>query len=164
MRSLRLFLQRLFPNGIYLLKCLTGLSICYVFYLEMPQYPFYWSLVSVVIAIAPDNSNRQAYDRIIANLLGCTVGLLLYPIGLPGLIVLCIGVTVTIAIGYAVRKVDALRSALAALVIVLLHEREVREWYIPLQRVGCVVAGCLVALLVTLVFNFIGRRLRSGGE
>jgi uncharacterized membrane protein YccC len=99
----------------------------------------------------------QAYDRITANLIGCAVGLALFPIPLPVWLELCLGIVLTIVIGSALKKTEALRSTLAAVVIVLLNERENRQWYLPLERVVCVVAGCVVALLVTLLFTLIAR-------
>lgn len=150
-------LRKLFPNPLYLLKCLIGVLICYVFYVKIPSYPFVWAVVSVVIAISPDNSNKQAYDRMTANLIGCAVGLMLFPIALPVSVELCIGVALTIAVGSALKKEAALRSALAAVIIVLLNERRTSTWYVPLERVVCVVVGCLVALLVTLLFTSIAR-------
>ncbi len=146
---------------VYLLKCLTGASICYILYKKIPQYPFYWAIVSVVVALTPDNSNRQAYNRMIANILGCTVGLILYPLLWPGWLLLCLGIITVIMIGYAAKIVDTLRSAMAALVIVLIHEEGQRSWQVPLERVLCVVAGCLIALGVTLLFNIVGRRLEK---
>jgi uncharacterized membrane protein YccC len=148
-------------NFPYLLKCLTGVIICYVLYKEIPRYPFYWAIVSVVIALTPDNSNRQAYDRMKANILGCAVGLSLYPVHVPNLLLLCIGITLTIGVGIALGLTNTLRSAMAALVIVLIHEEQVKQWYLPLERVLCVVAGCLVALIITMVFNIIARRFKS---
>ena len=150
-------LKKLIPNPIYLLRCVTGVLICYVLYIKIPSYPFMWAVVSVVIALSPDNSNKQAYDRITANLMGCAVGLALFPLALPVWAGLSIGIGLTIAISYALKKDAALRSALAALVIVLLNEQHTRQWYIPLERVVCVVAGCGVALLVTLGFSQIAK-------
>ena len=147
------------PNLVYLLKCVIGVLICYVLYIEIPSYPFVWAVISVVIAISPDNSNKPAYDRITANLIGCAVGLALFPIAAPVWIELCLGVVLTIVIGSALKKVDALRSALAAVIIVLLNERQTSRWYIPLERVVCVVAGCVVALLVTVSFTLIDQWL-----
>ena len=150
-------LKKLIPNPIYLIRCITGVLICYVLYIKIPAYPFIWAVVSVVIALSPDNSNKQAYDRITANLMGCAVGLALFPLALPVWVGLSIGIALTIAISYALKKDAALRSALAALVIVLLNEQKTRQWYLPLERVVCVVAGCLVALLVTLGFSLMAR-------
>lgn len=150
-------LKKLIPNPIYLLKCLTGVLICYVLYIKIPAYPFVWAVVSVVIALSPDNSNKLAYDRMTANLMGCAVGLALFPIDLPVWVGLCIGLALTISLSHALKKDEALRSALAALVIVLLNEEKTRQWYVPMERVVCVVAGCVVALLVTLGFSLIAK-------
>jgi uncharacterized membrane protein YgaE (UPF0421/DUF939 family) len=57
------------------------------------------------------------------------------------------------------KKEVAMRSALAAVIIVLPNERRTSQWYIPLERVVCVVVGCVVALLVTVCFTLMERRL-----
>jgi uncharacterized membrane protein YgaE (UPF0421/DUF939 family) len=158
MRALTQLFNKLIPEPLYLLKCLAGVAICYLLYIKVPNYPFFWALVSVVIATAPDNSNKLAYDRMIANLLGCGVGLCLFPLYLPELLSLCIGVVLILAIGYALKISSTLRSAMAALIIVSIHERQSREWYVSIERVVCVIIGCLAALLVALVFNLIARQ------
>jgi uncharacterized membrane protein YgaE (UPF0421/DUF939 family) len=143
-----------FSNLLYIIKCLIGIIICYWLYKQFPAYPFYWSLVSVAITISPDSSNKLAYDRIIANVLGCTVALSIYPVHAPALVLLCAGVAVTIVAGTLLKLTTVLRTAIAALVIVIITEEEHhRSWMIALERVGCVIAGCAVALAVTLVFN-----------
>ncbi len=60
----------------------------------------------------------------------------------------------TIAIGIFLKLNSALRSALSALVIVMIHEEgENSTWHIGLERMGCVIVGCIVGLLITLAFN-----------
>src|SRR5664279_3726572 len=118
---------REYSNGqifIYLLECIIGLCICYSLYKYFPQHQFYWSLVSVVLVIAPDgkNSNRLAFDRMKANVLGSSIGLLLFLVHPPNLFMICIGVTLTILIGMFLKLNAALRSSLSALVIVMIHE------------------------------------------
>lgn len=149
------------PHLPYLAKCVIGVIICYILYKEFPQYPFYWAIVSVVIAISPDNSNRLAYDRMKANILGCSIGLCLYSIHIPTLLLLCLGIVATICVGIALNLMSTLRSAMAALIIILIHEEQVRQWYLPVERVLCVIAGCLVALLVSLVFNRVGQQFKK---
>jgi len=73
------------------------------------------------------------------------------------LLMLCVGVVMTICIGIAFKVTHTLRSALAALVIVTIQEELEKHWYIALERVICVVAGCLVALMVTMLCNSIIR-------
>jgi uncharacterized membrane protein YgaE (UPF0421/DUF939 family) len=113
-------------------------------------------MISVVLVIAPDgkDSNRLAFDRIKANILGSSVGLLLFLIRIPNLFLICLGVMLTIAIGIFLKLNSALRSALSALVIVMIHEEgENSTWHIGLERMGCVIVGCIVGLLITLAFN-----------
>ena len=146
---------------LYIIKCIVGIIICFILYKEFPQYPFYWSLVSVAITISPDSSNKLAYDRIIANSLGCAVSLCLYPLHAPPLFLLCLGVAITIIMGTALKLTGVLRTAIAALVIVMITEQEHRSYLIALERVGCVIAGCAVALAVTLVFNTVMHQYRK---
>jgi uncharacterized membrane protein YgaE (UPF0421/DUF939 family) len=138
---------------IYLIKVILGVIICYILYKSVPQYPFYWSLVSVVIATSLDRSTDQAYDRIKANVLGCVVGASLYPIQLPELLIICLGVVIIVFLAIGFKITSTLRSALAALIIILLQAETTKHWYIALERVVCVVTGCVVALLLTLFFN-----------
>jgi uncharacterized membrane protein YccC len=95
-----------------------------------------------------------------ANILGCTVGICIYPLVLPALALLCIGVMLTIVLGIGFKITNTLRSALAALVIIVIQGELTKHWYVALERVVCVVAGCLVALLLTLASNWINKRTK----
>ena len=143
---------------IYFAKCSAGVAICYYLYKMIPAYPFYWAIVSVVLALSPDNSNEQAFNRIKANTIGCAVGLIFYPIQLPEILIICLGLTVTIIIGFAIENTNALRVSQAAfIIIIILQEETNRHWYIALERVICVSAGCVTALVLTLMVNFFYR-------
>ncbi len=117
------------PFLLYLVKCLLGTVICYGFYVLVPQYHLYWSLVSVLMVLAPDH-----LDSIKAAL--------------------CIGVPVTILVCYLLGFGNAARSALAAIIIVFIQENESGNWQIAMERMGAVVLGCLVALALTLLFHW----------
>lgn len=109
-----------------------------------------------MLVIAPDgkDSNSLAFDRIKANVLGSSVGLLLFLIHIPNLFLICIGVIVTIAIGMLLKLNTALRSALSALIIVMIHEEgQNSTWHIALERMVCVIIGCVIGLLITVAFN-----------
>ncbi|MDB4900762.1 MAG: hypothetical protein JWQ63_43 [Mucilaginibacter sp.] len=141
---------------IYILECIVGLSICYTLYKNFPQHQFYWSMISAVLVIAPDgkDSDRLAFDRMKANILGSLIGLLLFLIHQPNLFLICIAVILTILIGTFFKLNNALRSALSALVIVMIHEEEKSStWHIAIERMGCVMLGCIVGLLITLISN-----------
>jgi len=151
-------------NLIYAVKCVIGVIICFILYTSFPQYPFNWALVSVVLALSPDNSNSQAIGRMVANLLGCGVGLCIYPIHLPGVVLLCLGVILVIGMAFSLKLTANLRSALSAIVIVMLQEEKVKHWYVPMERVLCVITGCVVALLLTLLFNLLFKGLKQDDE
>jgi uncharacterized membrane protein YgaE (UPF0421/DUF939 family) len=160
---MELITKKWLPELVYMLKCLSGVSICYILYIRFPAYPFFWAIVSVVLAFSPDNSNRQAYDRMKANLLGCAVGMGLYFLYLPSLLALCLGVFLVIFIGTALKIPTALRPALAALVIVTIREKTGGQWFLPIERVICVVIGCVVALLLSLLFNLLSPKRQVQG-
>jgi len=148
----------------YIIRCVLGVAICYLLYMEFPQYPpLSWSIVSVAIATAEDNDKKLAIDRMKANLLGGLVGLGLFFIPLAGLLLICIGVAITILLGKFFKLDTSLRSAIAALVIVFTREEYAKSWIIALERVGCVLIGCLVALSITLCFDLYegGRKVKA---
>lgn len=145
---------------VFLLKSLTGVIVCYFLYVRWPEYPFEWAMISVVLSLSCDNSRRLAIDRMIANTMGCAVGLVLFPFPLQQLLLLMIGVTLVITVSLLTKLKDTVRPALAAFVIVMLREESSQVWFIPLQRVAAVMTGCVVALLLTFLFG----RISSKGK
>ncbi len=142
--------------SIYIVECTIGICICYTMYTYFPQHQFFWSMVSVVLVIAPDgkNSNQLAFDRMKGNILGSSIGLLLFLVHHPNLFLICIGVTLTIVTGTFLKLNTAMRSSLSSLVIVMIHEeQENSTWHIAFERMGCVMFGCIVGLLITITFN-----------
>jgi len=79
----------------------------------------------------------------------------LYFLHLPSLLTLCLGIFIVIFIGPALKIPAALRPALAALIIVTIRVQAGGQWFLPIERVICVVIGCLVALLLSLLFNLL---------
>jgi uncharacterized membrane protein YgaE (UPF0421/DUF939 family) len=141
---------------IYILECIIGLCVSYTLYKCFPQHQFYWSMISTVLVIAPDGmaSNRLAFDRMKANILGSSIGLLLFLIHQPNLFLISIAVMLTILIGTLLRLKTALRTALAAVVIVMIHEEaKSSTWHIAIERMLCVIIGCIIGLLITIAFN-----------
>ncbi len=141
---------------ICILQCIIGLCISYSLYKCFPQHQFYWSMISTVLVIAPDGkgSNQLAIDRMKANILGSSIGLLLFLIHQPNLFLISFAVMLTIIIGTFLKLNTALRSALAAVVIVRIHEEgKSSTWHIAIERMGCVIIGCIIGLLITLAFN-----------
>lgn len=139
-------------DWLYALKCIIGASICYWLYEAFPQYPFFWSLVSVVLVISPENDKKLAYLRIEGNVLGSAIGLLLFFLPLPTIIVLCLGVGLTIITGFLLKLHSSVRTAVAANLIVLFQEKAAHNWNVALNRVGCVLVGCVVGFIITTIF------------
>jgi len=137
----------------YALKCTLGAAICYVLYSQFPQFPFFWSIISVVLVISIENDNRLPFTRIKANMVGGTIGLLLFFIPIPIMLSICLGVFLTVVAGIFLKLGISTRTAMAAMLIVLVQEEASHSWLVAIERVGCVAAGCLVGLLITLAFN-----------
>lgn len=151
------------PNFlIYILKCILGASICYLFHYLLPEFRFYWSIVSVVLVISPDDIECKTLpiSRIKANIIGSLIGLILFLIHLPNLPIMCIGIVLTIVICNIIKLESATRSALAALVIVLIQESSDASFISALQRMISVVVGCLTALLVNYAFELIINKIK----
>lgn len=148
---------------LYITKCLIGTIVCYGFYKAFPQYYLSWSIVSLLLVLAPDwdNSIILPIARIKANITGALIGLFCFTLPVPQLVSLCIGVVLTIAVCTLLRIPTSTRSALAALVIVLLQEMGKPMWSFALQRIAAVLLGCLVGLALTLSFQYIERLLRK---
>ena len=142
---------------IYITKCLIGLVITYTIYVYFPQHEFFWSVISVLLAFSPDDKDAKkvAYDRMKANILGSSIGMVLFLIHLPNLFIMGIGVFLTIAIATLLNIQSTTRSALAAVIIVLLYEQQNASWHVALERMICVIIGCLIALLLTLLFDVV---------
>ncbi len=142
---------------LYAFKCVAGLCVGYALYRLFPQHQFYWSIISILLVLAPDSgdSNKLAFERMGANLLGSTIGLLIYLVHKPNLLSLCVGVVATIFVGTRLKLENAIRSALVSLIVVMINEQQNNSGKAALERIGCVIAGCVIAMLITLAFNLL---------
>lgn len=143
---------------MYLIKCLTGAMFCYSFFFILPDYPIQWSLISAVIVLSPDNDSQLAYNRIKSNILGGLIGFALYALPLPNMALLGIGIALVILIAYFLKIENTIRSAMAALVVVLVEQESTKDWLIPFERIISVFIGCIVALFITFLFSFFFER------
>ncbi len=144
---------------IYIIKCLIAAAICWNLYRAFPQWHLHWSIISVLLVLAPDWDNSIALPmmRIKANIVGASVGLGCFFLPLGQLTSLLIGVATTIVVCTLLFP-SSTRSALAALVIVLMQETGEPAFSYALQRIFAVILGCAVGLGITLIF-FGGRCL-----
>ncbi|ADF54797.1 FUSC family protein [Zunongwangia profunda] len=139
---------------IYLIKCVLGTITCYALYASFPEYPFYWSIISCLLVFSQENDRELALNRIKANFLGSFVGLAVYFLPIPQVVMFCLGVALTISLGIFLKIEPTIRSALAAVIIVIINEDKAdTAWVVALQRAGCVLLGCLIALTISMFFN-----------
>ena len=140
----------------YNLKCVVGVSVGYLLYAAFPQErgQFLWILISILLSITHDNNSKVAHDRMKGNIVGSLVGFFAYFMhSPPNLLKICIGVVLTITICSCLNLITVCRTALVAFIIVVLNEGTQSSWQGALYRVACVVAGCLIGLMINFVFR-----------
>jgi uncharacterized membrane protein YgaE (UPF0421/DUF939 family) len=147
----------------YLLECLLGAAIGYGFYQVYPTLGI-WCLISIVLVLAPDRKDamRLAKNRIKANLVGSTIGLCLFYLHATNFLMLCIGLVGSIVLCELLKLQAATRTAAVAVVIIMLHEPGKFFWEVAAERAGGVVLGCVIGVLITLVFHHAVLRLDRG--
>lgn len=151
--------------SMYTAKCVVGFIIGYSLYTAIPQYEVYWTLLSILLVLTPEDKDakRLAFERMKANLIGSVVALVLFLIHKPNLTLIIIGVLAIIAICHVMNLLNVARTAMATLIIVLIYEQETTSWLGAVERLVCVVGGCLIGLGITLstswVLDFVQRKL-----
>lgn len=144
---------------LYVIKCVVGAAICYFFYSMWPERNFHWSIISVLLVLAPDRANSLTLPvmRIKANIIGGLMGFLVFVAPFEQVVALILGVVLTILACKMLLSENAIRSALAALVIVALMEGDVGGWQLALDRMLSVIIGCMIALILTVVFSVLDK-------
>lgn len=140
----------------YNLKCLVGLTVGYVLYKSFPQESgtYLWILISILLSITHDNDSKVAYDRMKGNIVGSTVGLLIFLLhNPPNLPTIGLGVVMTIAICSFLKLITVSRTALVALIIVVIYEESHSSWTGAAERLASVLIGCLIGLMINYLFR-----------
>jgi uncharacterized membrane protein YgaE (UPF0421/DUF939 family) len=122
-----------------------------------------WAAVSAVIVTQPSMhpSVRASLTRVIANLIGATLGAILSLALGYELLALAVGVLVTGMICHFTKLDDALRPAYAAVVIVIMSP-DIQGWHGVLDRVLAVFLGCVCALAVGFICDKLATLLKVG--
>lgn len=140
----------------YNAKCLVGVTVGYVLYKSFPEQrgAYLWILISILLSITHDNDSKVAYDRMKGNIVGSSVGLLVFFLhNPPNLLTICIGVMATIAICSLLKLITVARTALVAFIIVVIYEESHSSWTGAAERLGSVVIGCLIGLVINYAFR-----------
>jgi uncharacterized membrane protein YgaE (UPF0421/DUF939 family) len=141
---------------IYAAKCVTGTIIVFIFSSLLNYKDLGWCLISVILVLSPDGTDAVtlAFTRIKANTIGAGVGLLCLLISPMNMWVLSLALIVTLIFCYLFKLDAGARSALAATIIIMLHEEGKHVWDTALERVIAVLGGCILGLLITFAFHF----------
>ena len=140
---------------LYIIKCVTAAGLVFLLSPVIPGLNLSSCLISVVLVLSPDAEQTLAFvlSRIAANLVGGVSSLLCSLLGTPDVVTVSLAYALTITMCSLCRLMGSSRSALAAVTIILLHPSETRLWNSLLERASSVGVGCLIALLITLVFH-----------
>ena len=111
-------------------------------------------LISTLLVLSADgkDSVTLAMTRIKANVLGATVGvicLLFFPAN--GWLITS---AITLSFCYLFKPDARICSAIAAPIIIMLHEEGKHVWDTAIERVIAVFVGCISALVITFIFHF----------
>jgi uncharacterized membrane protein YgaE (UPF0421/DUF939 family) len=140
---------------LYIIKCVTAAGLIFLLSPVIPGLNVSSCLISVVLVLSPDAEQTLTFvlSRIAANLVGGVSSLLCSLLGTPDVVTVSLAYSLTITMCSLCRLMGSSRSALAAVTIILLHPSETRLWNSLLERALSVGVGCLIALLITLVFH-----------
>ncbi|HTH56230.1 MAG TPA: FUSC family protein [Cyclobacteriaceae bacterium] len=141
---------------VYITKCVIGVLLCSLLSLFLSEWIDYpWSLISVVLVLSPEGKDavELAFTRIKANLVGASVGVLMLLSQLPWPWNIALGAALALFICDRLKLNTAARSTLAAVIIILLHHESGQLWSSAVHRVGAVITGCVIGLLITYVFH-----------
>lgn len=141
---------------IYAGKCVTGTLIVFILSHILNYKDIGWCLISVILVLSPDGKESipLAITRIKANTVGASVGMICLWISPTNMWILSVAVFITLAACYILKLDAAARSALAATIIIMLHEEGKHVWDTAIERLIAVLAGCIIALIVTFIFHF----------
>lgn len=141
---------------VYVAKCVLGVLLCSLLSLFLNKWIDYpWSLISVVLVLSPEGKDavELSLARIKANMVGATVGVLMLFTQMPWPWNIALGSALALFICDRLKLNTAARSTLAAVIIILLKQEGETIWSSALNRVGAVIMGCVLGLLITYVFH-----------
>jgi len=141
---------------IYIAKCVTGALAVYFIASLFNYTDIGWALISVMLVLSPDGKESVplAVTRIKANLVGAGVGTLCLLISHNNMWILCAALALTVAFCYLFKLDAGIRSALAATIIIMLHDEGKHLWDNAIERIIAVLAGCILGLMITFIFHF----------
>ena len=146
---------------VYAAKCVTAVLFVFMLARLLHYNDYIWGLISTILVLSPDGTDALtlALGRIKANLIGAGAGLVMLLLNPATILMVAGAVLITVVACYFAKLENPTRSALAASIIVTLHESGKHIWDVALERVVAVVGGCILGLLITFLYHsrFINR-------
>ena len=143
---------------LYIAKCVSGGLFVFLISWLINYKDFSWCIISVMLVLTPESSEAisLAITRIKANFIGGIVSIFFILINLPLYLSISLSVVLTILACNHFKLMTGSRAAIAAVIIIMMHGEEFSHpnfWSITFQRLASVIIGCLIGLLVTIIFN-----------
>lgn len=141
---------------MYLLRCIIGFLIGYSLILLFPEHDFFWTLLSIILVISPDEKDAKkiTVERVKSNLIGSISGLIVFFLPMSMMYKVVIGITITVLVCQFFRLINVARSAIVAVIIILV-EPHTEIVLLPIDRFLSVALGCVIGLLITLVTSYL---------
>ncbi|TDS17388.1 FUSC family protein [Sphingobacterium paludis] len=151
------------PVLVYILRCLIGFSIGYVLYRNFAHFELFWSLLSIILVISPEetDSKRLSIERFKSNFVGSFVALLCIIINGNALYMIVIGIIITILVCRFFHIMNMARVAVVALLIIMIQPHQEELSYTPIFRFLSVAMGCLIGLTIVVSSAYVLRELRK---
>ncbi len=149
---------------VYAAKCITGSLIVFSISSLINYNDFGWALISVMLVLSPDGKDAVplAITRIKANVVGAAVAVLCLLVSPENMWSMSVAIAITLSFCYLLKLDAGIRSALAACIIIMMHNEGKHSWGTALERIISVLGGCVLALVITFLFHF--RIHRSGKQ
>ncbi|WP_242916421.1 FUSC family protein [Pontibacter liquoris] len=146
---------------LYIIRCTVGFLIGYALYLAFPQFELFWTILSIILVLSPEikDSPKLTNERVKSNLIGSSVGLVCFLLPLPEVMMMVLGIAIAIFVCHFFKLMNVARTAIVALIIVVIHERENLTYWVAVERFLSVTLGCLIGLAVSSATSFLSEKL-----
>ncbi|SFC83884.1 Fusaric acid resistance protein-like [Flexibacter flexilis DSM 6793] len=151
-----------YPYLVYLMRCLLGFLIGYGLMLSFPQYDFFWTMISIVMVISPDETDarRMTIERVKSNFIGSLSCLIVYFLPVLTVYKVLIAIVLTVLICKHFKMMEVARSAIVAVLIILV-ETHPHIGLSPVNRFLAVALGCIIGLLITLITSYFKNKVKQ---
>lgn len=150
------------PLFIYVVRCLIGFCIGYSLFLKYSEYEFFWSLLSIILVISPEekDSRRLSIERFKSNLIGSVVAMICINLIGSSFYDIIIGIIITVIVCRAFKVMNMARVAIVALLIIMVQPHNSSIAITPIFRFLSVGIGCLIGLLIVVFSSMLIRPLK----